>query len=171
MDWKGKIVQKFIAPGNSTEAKVPGIVCSDGVTRQTVFHHEWRVAKKKDGSQTVFILARVLRSKAEIEAAGFTCGDLVNGFGAVKGWADTDAILEFDMDGNLVWQWEFWDRMIQDQNPSGTHYSTNITAYDKYYVRNGTAIGGDFVHGNSVFYNQSVTNFVESIFYGFILCF
>lgn len=88
-----------------------------------------------------------------MEAAGFTCGDLETGFGAVKGLADTDAILEFDMKGNLIWQWEFWDRMIQNKNTTGSRYSENITDYGKYYVKNATSIGGDFVHGNSVFYN------------------
>ena len=155
MDWKGKIVKRWSAPANATlsaNAKVDGIICSDGVKRNTVFHHDFNIVTKADGSRSVFAIARVLRSPAEVAAAGFTAGP-GGGFGAVDGWCDTDAILEFDMDGNLIWQWEMWDRMIQNQKADGTKYSADISNYGKFYVTNGTAISGDFTHANSVNYN------------------
>jgi hypothetical protein len=156
MDWKGKIVKRWVAPGNSTKAKIPGITCSDGKVRQTIFHHDWMIIKDPMKSErTVLAVARVLRTPEDVTAAGLPAGT-GGGFGGVEGYCDTDAILEFDMDGNLIWQWEIFDRLAQDYNPGTPSYSaTARTDFNKIYVESTGSISGDNTHTNAISFNPA----------------
>ena len=151
MDWKGKIVKKWIAPGQEGSQYPDGILSSDGY-HKTLFHHDWKIVEKLDGSRSVFTIARVYRTKAEIAAGGFSTSS--GGKGGGSGLSDTDAILEFDMDGNLIWQWEFWDRYSQNYKTTGTHYlNYTETPYGKLHIPSTKNIGSDADHCNSIDYN------------------
>ena len=145
MDWKGKVVKRW---------KAPKIMCSDGVERQTIFHHDWIVIQDPMKEQrTILANARVLRLPSEVTAAGLPAGS-GGGFGAVSGYCDTDAIIEFDMDGNVIWQWEIFDRLAQDYNPGTPSYSpTARTDFGKIYVSADSSISGDNTHANAISYN------------------
>lgn len=145
MDWKGKVVKRWTAPE---------ILCSDGVERRTIFHHDWMVINDPmKEKRTIMAVARVLRLPEEVAAAGLPAGS-GGGFGGVTGYCDTDAILEFDMDGNLIWQWEIFDRLVQDYNPGTSSYSaTARTDFGKIYVSEDSSISGDNTHANSISFN------------------
>jgi hypothetical protein len=72
MDWKGKVVKRW---------KAPKIMCSDGVERQTIFHHDWIVIQDPmKEERTILANARVLRLPSEVTAAGLPAGS-GGGFG------------------------------------------------------------------------------------------
>lgn len=167
MDWSGNVTHRWEAPQE--------LVCSDGV-HPTAFHHDWKVIEGSPhvpaGEKSILAVARVGRLPQEVEAGGFEAS--TGGFGAIAKidpvtgetikYADTDALLEFDMDGNLVWVWEFWDHMFQTQTPDTSHYyplskeddqAVNPDPFDRMYFKKlfATSIGGDSTHTNAIDFN------------------
>lgn len=137
-DWQGKKVWTIKAP--------------EGMA----FHHDWRVINDpKRSGPTVMTIARVFRTKAEAEEAG-SATVVFGGPGAKEGFIDTDALVEFDMEGNIVWMWEHWDHFVQDEFPDKGNYVKSTRGqygrFDMNYKKE-FGLSGDYNHSNSFDYN------------------
>jgi hypothetical protein len=82
-----------------------------------------------------------------------------------------DAIVEVDMDGNIVWEWCFFDHLVQDMDPEKPNYVANIADAPHRLNMNlpGKGMRGDWLHCNSMDYNPElghiVINSVQGEFY------
>jgi hypothetical protein len=82
-----------------------------------------------------------------------------------------DAIVEVDMDGNPVWEWCFFDHLVQDIDPAKPNYVEHIADAPGRLNMNlpGKGMRGDWLHCNSMDYNpeldQIVINSVQGEFY------
>jgi hypothetical protein len=65
-----------------------------------------------------------------------------------------DEIIEYDPIGNaVVWEWHFWDHLIQDVDPSKPNYGVVAEHPELLDINLGTVQGGDWMHCNTVDYN------------------
>jgi len=124
--------------------------------KNMAFHHDWRVINDpKRGGPTVMTIARVFRTKEAAIKAG-SAKVRFGGPGSKKGFIDTDALVEFDMKGNIVWMWEFWDHFTQDEYPDKANYVKDTREhygrFDMNY-RKKVGLTGDYHHSNSFDYN------------------
>lgn len=70
--------------------------------------------------------------------------------------SEPDGLVEVDMDGNLIWEWNISDHLIQSLNPDALNYgvvSENLGKFDPNY---GLGAGGDWIHINAFDYNQDL---------------
>ncbi len=88
--------------------------------------------------------------------------------------AQMDAIVEVDMAGNIVWEWCFYDHLIQNFDASKSNYVGSGKTIADYPGRLNANIPGlpvqrDWLHCNSIDYNQAldqiVINSVRGEFY------
>jgi hypothetical protein len=71
-----------------------------------------------------------------------------------------DAIVEVDMDGNIVWEWWSFDHVIQDRNPDWPNYGIIAANPGKIDLNWGKGVQGDFIHANSLDYNEELDQIV-----------
>ena len=85
-----------------------------------------------------------------------------------------DGIVEVDMDGNIIWEWNISDHLIQDISPDGANYvgeGKTIADYPGKLDPNfGGGRSGDWIHINSFDYNEEldqvvINNSTDSEFY------
>jgi len=77
-------------------------------------------------------------------------------------------IIEFDRNGNLIWEWRFWNHMVQDYDPTKLNYGDpaapenwgklDINAGSNDYLRKG--MSPDWNHVNSFNYNETLDQIV-----------
>ena len=88
--------------------------------------------------------------------------------------AQMDALVEIDMQGKIVWEWWFFDHVVQDLDPAKPNYvgaGKTIADYPGKLNLNlpGRPVRRDWLHCNSLDYNaesdQIVTNSVQGEFY------
>jgi len=93
---------------------------------------------------------------------------------ARDGKTKVDAIVEVDMAGNVIWEWCFFDHLVQDFDASKSNYvSEGKTIADYPHRLNvnlpGKPLRGDWLHCNSMDYSpeldQVVVNSVQGEFY------
>jgi len=100
LDWEGNVVWEC---GEKRENYAP--------------HTDYaRIFNKKLNAYTTMYIANISVSHDEAIAAG--C-DPANG---PYDGAQLDAIVEVDMDGNVVWEWWFFDHVVQDIDPARANY-------------------------------------------------
>jgi gluconolactonase len=131
-------------------------------------HHDFvRIFNKKLGAYTTIYIANKSITNEQAIAAG--CDPSRN----YKD-AQMDAIVEVDMDGNIVWEWWFFDHVIQDIDPSKANYVGQGKTIADYPGRININLPGrplkrDWLHCNSLDYNPQlghiVTNSVQGEFY------
>ena len=133
-------------------------------------HHDWvRIFNKKLNAWTTMYIANKSISHEQAIAAGAD-PKLKRSFDG----SQMDAIVEVDMDGNIVWEWWFFDHMIQDVDPTKANYVGKGKTIADYPGRHNINIPGrplnrDYFHCNSMDYNaeldQVVTNSVQGEFW------
>ncbi len=108
----------------------------------------------------VLILAKELKTESEAIAAGRNPALLSDG----ELWPDF--IVEVEPEGatggNIVWQWHFWDHLIQDYDSSKNNYgviSEHPELLDINFTRNST---WDWLHSNAVNYNEELDQIIIS---------
>ena len=102
LDWDGNVVWSY-----------------DETREDYAPHHDWvRVFNKKLGEYTTIYIANKSISHAQALAAG---ADPRRG-GSYDG-SQMDAIVEIDMQGNVIWEWWFLDHVVQDDDPAGPNYA------------------------------------------------
>ena len=78
--------------------------------------------------------------------------------------SNPDGVVEMDMNGNVVWEWNIFDHIIQDVDPTKDNYvSKGKTIADypqKMDVNFGGGRRGDWIHINSLDYNETLDQIV-----------
>lgn len=132
-------------------------------------HHDWvKVYNPKLGAITFIYIANRAVTQEEAIAAGCDPKD-----GPYDG-SQMDAIVEIDMNGNIIWEWRFIDHVIQDVDPTKENYVGSGKSISDYPGRlninlPGRPLSKDWLHCNSLDYNQEldqiVINSVQGEFY------
>jgi hypothetical protein len=66
-----------------------------------------------------------------------------------------DEVIEYDPAGDsVVWQWHFWDHLIQDVDSTKPNYGVISEHPELLDINLGTVMGGDWMHCNAVDYNE-----------------
>ena len=133
-------------------------------------HHDFtRIFNPKLGSNTTLYIANKTVTSNQCIAAG--C-DPANSRNYTN--AQMDAIVEVDMSGNIVWEWWFYDHLVQSFDASKSNYVGTGKTIADYPGRLNANIPGmpvqrDWLHCNSIDYNQAldqiVINSVRGEFY------
>ncbi len=64
--------------------------------------------------------------------------------------------------GNIVWEWHFWDHLIQDYNPTKDNYGVVANHPELLDINVGSSGQGDWTHINGISYNPSLDQIVIS---------
>lgn len=139
-------------------------------TRSTYHpHHDFtRIFNPKLNAYTTLYIANKDFTQAQLIAAGS------NPATTPSTGAQMDAIVEVDSSGNVVWEWCFYDHVIQDFDSSKPNYVGSGKTIADYPGRlninlTGHALKSDWLHCNSLDYNQAldqvVINSVQGEFY------
>jgi hypothetical protein len=132
-------------------------------------HHDWtRIFNKKLGANTTLYIANKTIPQADVLAAG------ANPANGTYTDVQMDAIVEVDSSGKIVWEWWFFNHIIQDYSAGKPNYiGTGKTVADypnKININmSGNPLKKDWLHCNSIDYNENlghiVINSVQGEFY------
>ena len=135
-------------------------------------HHDFtRVWNQKLNAYTVLYIANQDFTYAELIAAGANPATTPSTGGQM------DTLVEVDASGTIVWEWGFFDHLVQDYDATKANYvgtvgtDTSIgTCPGRLNInRSGHRLKSDWLHCNSVDYNptldQIVVNSVQGEFY------
>jgi hypothetical protein len=135
--------------------------------RSTYFpHHDWtRIFNKKLNAYTTLYIANKNITKEQALAAG------ANPANGTYTDAQMDAIVEVDMSGNIVWEWWFFDHVIQDFDATKLNYvgtGKRIADYPGKININmpGKPLKKDILHCNSIDYNETLGHIVINSVHG-----
>lgn len=145
VDWNGVTRWSYTEPRTNTYAP----------------HHDFiQIYNPKLGTNTVLFIANKSVTSNMCIAAG--C-DPANG--SRYNIAQIDAIVEVDMSTNIVWEWSFYDHLIQDFDAGKSNYvgaGKTIADYPGRLNANipGLPVQGDWLHCNSIEYNSNLDQIV-----------
>ena len=152
LDWDGNVVWEYC---ENRSAYAP--------------HHDFvRIFNPKLNQYTTMYIANKSISHDEAIAAG--CDPAKGPYDGVQ----MDAIVEIDMEGNIVWEWWFFNHVVQDIDSTKGNYvgeEKTIADYPGRIDLNlpGRPLKRDWLHCNSLDYNpeldQVVINSVQGEFY------
>lgn len=124
-------------------------------------HHDFiRIFNPKLGTNTTMYIANKYYTSNQCIAAG--CDpSFANNYTN----AQMDTIVEVDLSGNIVWEWAFFDHLIQDLYPAKSNYAGSGKTVADYPGRLNANIQGlpvqrDWLHCNSIDYNQALDQVV-----------
>jgi hypothetical protein len=132
-------------------------------------HHDWvRIFNRKLNAWTTMYIANKSISHEQAIAAGADPrkGPYAGG--------QMDTVVEVDMDGNVVWEWWFFDHVVQAVDPAKPNYvgeGKKVSDYPNRINLNmpGKPLKRDWLHCNSMDYNaeldQVVVNSVQGELY------
>jgi len=147
LDWNGNIIWKY------TESR----------TNYHPHHDFEKIYNSKFGDSTfIYIANKDLTSQQCLDAG---CDPKNNYTGA-----QMDAIVEVDMKGNIIWEWCFFDHIVQDIDSTKSTYGIikNTAGRINLNLR-GNPVKSDWLHCNSLDYNEDldliVINSVHGEFY------
>lgn len=129
-------------------------------------HHDWaRIFNKKLNAYTTLYIANKNVTKEQALAAG------ANPSGGTYTDGQMDAIVEIDMSGNVVWEWWFFDHVIQDYDSTKLNYvgkGKTISGYPGRININmpGKPLKKDWLHCNSIDYNETLGHIVINSVHG-----
>jgi hypothetical protein len=136
VDWNGKTVWEYT---EKREGYAP--------------HHDWvRIFNKKLNAPTTLYIANKTITAEQAVAAG------ANSKKGPSEGGEMDAVVEVDMQGNVVWEWCFFDHIVQDADPSKPNYTGAGKTVSNYPGRininmPGKPLRRDWLHCNSLDYN------------------
>jgi hypothetical protein len=152
VDWDGKVIWEYVEKRGGYAP-----------------HHDWvRILNRKLNAPTTLYIANKSISREQAITAGADPRK-----GPDEG-AQMDAIVEVDMQGNVVWEWWFFDHVVQDLDPTKTNYvgaGKSIADYPGRINLNlpGRPLRRDWLHCNSLDFNaeldQVVINSVQGELY------
>ncbi|MEI6088834.1 MAG: aryl-sulfate sulfotransferase [bacterium] len=149
LDWNGNIVWKY----SETRAGYSP-------------HHDFeKIYNPKLGDSTFIYIANKSLTLQQCLEAG---ADSANSKGYST--AQMDAIVEVDMAGNIIWEWSFFDHIVQDIYPTKPTYGIVKDNPGKININlQGNPLQRDWLHCNSLDYNEEldliVINSVQGEFY------
>ena len=143
VDWDGKTVWEYT---EKREGYAP--------------HHDWtRITNKQLNASTTLYIANKSITHEQAIAAGADPknGPYQNG--------QMDAIVEVDMQGKVVWEWWFFDHVVQDVDAAKPHHvgaGKSIADYPGRININlpGKPLKRDWLHCNSIDYNAGTGHIV-----------
>lgn len=144
VDWNGSNVWSFT---ESRSTYIP--------------HHDFtRIYNPKLGTNTTLYIANKTVTSNQCIAAGCDPANARNYTNA-----QMDAIVEVDLSGNIVWEWWFYDHLIQSFDASKSNYvgsGKTIADYPGRLNANlpGRPVQRDWLHCNSIDYNQALDQIV-----------
>ncbi|MEI6575220.1 MAG: aryl-sulfate sulfotransferase [Bacteroidota bacterium] len=127
-------------------------------------HHDFaKIYNPILGDSTFLYIANKDLTSAQCLAAGCDPSHNYNG-------AQMDVIVEVDMQGNVIWEWSFFDHVVQDIDASKPTYGIIANTPGKINLNiPGNPVRSDWLHCNSLDYNQDldmiVINSVHGEFY------
>jgi hypothetical protein len=152
MDWDGKVVWEYT---EKREGYAP--------------HHDWvRIFNRKLNAPTTLYIANKSITREQALAAGAS---------RFEDGAQMDAIVEVDMQGKVVWEWWFFDHVVQDVDATKPNFAGAGKSVADYPGRLNLNLPGrplrrDWLHCNSLDYNaehaeldQAVINSVQGELY------
>ncbi len=152
IDWDGKTVWEYT---ESRQGYAP--------------HHDWvRILNQKLNAPTTLYIANKPISAEQALAAG------ADPRRPPEEGAQMDAVVEVDMQGKVIWEWWFFDHIVQDVDPAKPNYvgvGKSIADYPGKLNLNlaGRPLRRDWLHCNSLDYNaeldQIVINSVQGELY------
>ena len=132
-------------------------------------HHDWtRIYNKKLKAYTTIYIANKNVPRDSVLAAG------ANPANGTYTDVQMDALVEVDSTGTVVWEWWFFNHIIQDFDATKPNYvgtGKTVANYPNKININmpGNPLKSDWLHCNSIDYNDSlgqiVTNSVQGEFY------
>ena len=124
-----------------------------------IAHHDFvQIFNPKLGTNTILYIARKATTYDQCIAAGCsTNASITNGYNR----AEIDALVEVNLSGTIVWEWSFYDHLIQDFDASKSNYvgvGLTISNYPGRLNANipGLPIQSDWLHCNGIDYNQAL---------------
>ncbi len=124
-----------------------------------VAHHDFiQIFNPKLGTNTILYIARKSVTYDQCITAGCsTNASYTNNYNR----AEIDAIIEVNLAGTIVWEWCFYDHLIQDFDASKSNYvgaGLTISNYPGRLNANipGMPIQSDWLHCNGIDYNQTL---------------
>lgn len=111
-------------------------------------HHDFRMIWNPElEEQTLMYVASTAISHEAAIAAGVDAAgrDDISSF--------PDGMVEVDMEGNVIWEWNIKDHTVQDHNPRLANYGVIADNPGKMDPNFGRGVGGDWIHINSFDYN------------------
>lgn len=166
-DWDGNVLWQYkdLRPGYSA-------------------HHDFRIIRNKKLKRRTFMYV-TSRSLSLEKAAGLGLApggpgvsggmEAPGGQGAATGQHSApDGLVEVDMEGNVIWEWNISDHTIQDVKPDADNYAGSGKTIADYPgrldINFGAGRGGDWIHTNSFDYNEEldqivINNSTDSEFY------
>jgi hypothetical protein len=120
-------------------------------------HHDFlRIFNPKLNAYTTLYVANKTVSSNQCIAAG--CNPA---YGRNYTNAQMDTIVEVDLSGNIVWEWWFYDHLIQDYDATKSNYVGTGMSISNYPGRLNANIPGmpvqkDWLHCNGLDYNQAL---------------
>jgi hypothetical protein len=147
LDWDGNIVWQY----------------SESRTNYHAHHDFEKIYNPKLGDSTFIYIANKDLTSAQCLAAGCDPANNYDG-------AQMDAIVEVDREGNIIWEWSFFDHVVQDIDASKSTYGVIKDNPGKININlRGNPLKNDWLHCNSLDYNEEldliVTNSVQGEFY------
>jgi hypothetical protein len=127
-------------------------------------HHDFaKIYNPKLEDSTFMYIANRDITSAQCLAAGCDPANNYNG-------AQMDAVVEVDRSGNVIWEWWFFDHVVQDINPAKPTYGVVKDNPGKIDLNmRGNPVKSDWLHCNSMDYNENldlvVVNSVHGEFY------
>lgn len=129
-------------------------------------HHDFeKIYNPKLGDSTfIYIANKDLTTQKCLDAG---CNP---NYSAGYATAQMDVIVEVDKKGNIIWEWSFFDHIVQDIDASKATYGIVKNTPGKININlAGNPVQRDWLHCNSLDYNQSldliVINSVQGEFY------
>ncbi len=147
LDWNGNVVWQY----SETRTNYHG-------------HHDFaKIFNPKLGDSTFIYIANKDLSAQQCLDAGCDPSNDYTG-------AQMDAVVEVDRQGNVVWEWCFFNHVVQDIYPAKSTYGIIANTPGRLDLNmRGNPVTGDWLHCNSIDYNQTldllVINSVHGEFY------
>jgi hypothetical protein len=126
-------------------------------------HHDFlRIFNPKLNAYTTLYIANKSVSSNQCIAAGCNPAN-----GSSYTTAQMDAIVEVDMSGAIVWEWWFYNHLIQDYSAAFSNYVASGMSISNYPGRLNANITGmpvqkDWLHCNGLDYNQALDQIAVS---------
>ncbi len=122
-------------------------------------HHEFRnIWNPKLGARTLMYVASMERTHEEVLALG--ADPTVRDDYA----SEPDGLVEVDMDGNVIWQWNIADHVVSDVNPDLPNYGVISEHPERLDLNFGHGVNGslfgDWMHTNAFDYNERLDQVV-----------
>ena len=145
LDWGGNVVWEF----NDTR---------EGYS----LHHDFvRIYNDKLDAHTTMVISNRSISHEEAIVAG--CNPKAKE--SYEG-SEMDTIVEIDMDGNIIWEWRFFDHVVQDIDATKDNYGVVAANPGKIDLNWGQPLMRDWLHCNSMDYNDDLDHCVINSVYG-----